>query len=241
MQAREYKPILPLTTKYLPPPPLPPTQPHVEKEKHIYKKGEHKYIWQFVKDLLSVGDPCIQWKDAQRGVFQVHDQVRLAAMWASYRDLTELPIIDPNIGIYRQIKTFLYPPKCRTPFVKRISGKTFQFEQKFFKTFASYKNKSEIHPSELVKCIKTRMTDENFCKDIAELGSKFFCQKGCGSEYSKLESCQNHESVCTYKNNSNTNEAIPIILNNSREKLLLEFSPEPQADICIDTWSLDYT
>ena len=186
------------------------------------KKNEHKHLWQYVKELLTVGDPCVQWEDEEKGLFILHDQVGLAAMWACYRELSLLPKLHPITGIFTQVRNFLYPPKGRKEFVKKVSHQIFQFEKKFYKSwqFVKYNFISGIHP-QVVKYMKTRMEDMKFLKSIKELGSTIHCQKGCGSTYLRMESCQKHESVCTFKGNLQPKKVCSI---DSREMLLVEFA-----------------
>ena len=169
------------------------------------QRGKHRWLWQFVKDLLNIGDPCIQWEDEDVGVFTVHDQLRLGAMWCCYRELSKLPYIQ----VFRQFANFFglssFPNRNRKIYVKKISHKKFQFEKTFFMSnqYSSYNITSHIPPSDIAKYMETRMMDKKFLEKIGweemQPKPKIFCQKGCGSEYLRLESRQNHESVCTYK------------------------------------------
>lgn len=49
--------------------------------------GKHRWLWQFMKELLFVGDPSLQWYNQREGSFVLQDHDQLAVKWECYKKM----------------------------------------------------------------------------------------------------------------------------------------------------------
>merc|ERR1711971_724881 len=52
--------------------------------------SKHRWLWQFIKELLLVGDPSLQWVNQREGCFLLRDQDGLATKWECYKKLHKM-------------------------------------------------------------------------------------------------------------------------------------------------------
>merc|ERR1719391_760670 len=52
--------------------------------------SKHRWLWQFMKELLLVGDPALQWVNQREGSFFLRDQDGLATKWECYKKLHKM-------------------------------------------------------------------------------------------------------------------------------------------------------
>ena len=158
--------------------------------------GKHRWLWQFMKELLFVGDPSLQWFNQREGSFILQDHDQLAVKWECYKKLHNM-----KAQVWRQMRYYfgwmeenkiIRPvPDCDT---------RFQFVERFYREkFLPYKFK----PHTDLKILSEMARDMDPTLDILSRykngnKEKVFCVKGCGSQFINTEACARHESVCTY-------------------------------------------
>ena len=158
--------------------------------------GKHRWLWQFMKELLFIGDTSLQWYNQREGVFVLRDQDQLAVKWECYKKMHNM-----KAQVWRQMRYYfgwmeenkiIRPvPDCDT---------RFQFVERFYREkFLPYKFK----PHTDLKILSEMARDMDPTLDILSRykngnKEKVFCVKGCGSQFINTEACARHESVCTY-------------------------------------------
>jgi len=157
---------------------------------------KHRWLWQFMKELLFVGDPSIQWVNQREGSFVLKDQDSLAIKWECYKKLHKM-----KAQVWRQMRYYfgwMEENKIVRPVVDFQNR--FQFQEKFYREkFLPYK----FRPHADLAKISTMAAGMDPNHDILSryrhgLKEKVFCFRGCGSQFINKEACQRHESVCTY-------------------------------------------
>jgi len=158
--------------------------------------SKHRWLWQFMKELLFVGDPSIQWYSQREGSFILKDQDSLAVKWECYKKLHKM-----KAQVWRQMRYYfgwMEENKIVRPIVEFQNR--FQFQEKFYREkFLPYKFRPH---ADLVK-ISTMAAGMDPGLDILSryrhgLKEKVFCFRGCGSQFINKEACSRHESVCTF-------------------------------------------
>ena len=158
--------------------------------------GKHRWLWQFMKELLFVGDPSIQWYNQREGSFTLKDQDQLAIKWECYKKLHKM-----KAQVWRQMRYYfgwMEENKIVRP-VPDVEHR-FQFVEKFYREkFLPYRFKPHTDLKALAK-----MASEMDCAGAVlsryKHGhkDKVYCIRGCGSQFINKEACTRHESVCTY-------------------------------------------
>lgn len=168
--------------------------------------SKHRWLWQFMKELLFVGDPSIQWVNQRAGTFLLLDQDQLAVKWECYKKIHKM-----KAQVWRQMRYYfgwMEENKIVRPAVvdpglpqsRTVTTNQFQFVEKFYKEkFLPYKFK----PHTDLKAISAMAAGMDPSQDILSrykngLKEKVFCFKGCGSQFINKEACSRHETVCTY-------------------------------------------
>jgi len=172
----------------------------LEKRQPISSKqprcSKHRWLWQFMKELLFVGDPSIQWFSQRDGSFILQDQDSLAVKWECYKKLHKM-----KAQVWRQMRYYfgwMEENKIVRP-VQEFPNR-FQFQEKFYREkFLPYKFRPH---ADLLK-ISTMAAGMDPGLDILSryrngLKEKVFCFRGCGSQFINKEACSRHESVCTF-------------------------------------------
>ena len=54
--------------------------------------GKHRWLWQFMKELLFVGDPSLQWNNQREGSFFLQDHDQLAVKWECYKKMHNMKV-----------------------------------------------------------------------------------------------------------------------------------------------------
>ena len=54
--------------------------------------GKHRWLWQFMKELLFVGDPSLQWHNQREGSFFLQDHDQLAVKWECYKKMHNMKV-----------------------------------------------------------------------------------------------------------------------------------------------------
>jgi len=158
--------------------------------------SKHRWLWQFMKELLFVGDPSIQWFSQTEGSFILKDQDSLAIKWECYKKLHKM-----KAQVWRQMRYYfgwMEENKIVRPVVEFQNR--FQFQEKFFREkFLPYK----FRPHADLAKISSMAAGMDPSLDILSryrngLKEKVFCYRGCGSQFINKEACTRHESVCTF-------------------------------------------
>jgi len=158
--------------------------------------SKHRWLWQFMKELLFVGDPSIQWYSQREGSFILKDQDSLAVKWECYKKLHKM-----KAQVWRQMRYYfgwMEENKIVRPVVEFQNR--FQFQEKFYREkFLPYK----FRPHADLAKISTMAAGMDPSLDILSryrhgLKEKVFCFRGCGSQFINKEACSRHESVCTF-------------------------------------------
>jgi len=158
--------------------------------------SKHRWLWQFMKELLFVGDPSIQWFSQAEGSFVLKDQDSLAIKWECYKKLHKM-----KAQVWRQMRYYfgwMEENKIVRPVVEFQNR--FQFQEKFFREkFLPYK----FRPHADLAKISSMAAGMDPSMDILSryrngLKEKVFCYRGCGSQFINKEACTRHESVCTF-------------------------------------------
>jgi len=158
--------------------------------------SKHRWLWQFMKELLFVGDPSIQWFNQREGTFILKDQDSLAIKWECYKKLHKM-----KAQVWRQMRYYfgwMEENKIVRPVVEFQNR--FQFQEKFYREkFLPYK----FRPHADLAKISSMAAGMDPGLDILSryrhgLKEKVFCFRGCGSQFINKEACTRHESVCTF-------------------------------------------
>jgi len=158
--------------------------------------SKHRWLWQFMKELLFVGDPSIQWFSQAEGSFVLKDQDSLAIKWECYKKLHKM-----KAQVWRQMRYYfgwMEENKIVRPVVEFQNR--FQFQEKFYREkFLPYK----FRPHADLAKISSMAAGMDPSLDILSryrhgLKEKVFCYRGCGSQFINKEACTRHESVCTF-------------------------------------------
>ena len=65
-------------------------KPEIRRAYRETKCGKHRWLWQFMKELLFIGDPCIKWYNQKEGSFMLPDQDQLAIKWECYKKINQM-------------------------------------------------------------------------------------------------------------------------------------------------------
>jgi len=158
--------------------------------------SKHRWLWQFMKELLFVGDPSLQWLSQREGSFVLRDQDGLAIKWECYKRLHKM-----KAQVWRQMRYYfgwMEENKIVKPMLEFENQ--FQFHEKFYREkFLPYKFRPH---ADLVKIslMAAEMDPNTDILSRYRTGSKekVFCVRGCGSQFINKEACSRHEGVCTF-------------------------------------------
>lgn len=158
--------------------------------------SKHRWLWQFMKELLFVGDPSIQWFSQREGSFILKDQDSLAIKWECYKKLHKM-----KAQVWRQMR-YYFGWMEENKIVRPVTEfpNRYQFQEKFYREkFLPYK----FRPHADLEKISTMAAGMDPSLDILSryrhgAKEKVFCFRGCGSQFINKEACQRHESVCTF-------------------------------------------
>ena len=153
---------------------------------------KHRWLWQFMKELLYLGDPTLRWFNQKEGVFILRDQDSLASKWECYKKMHNM-----KGQVWRQM-TYYFGWVEENKIMRQVPDVPchYQFLERFYREkFLPYKFKPHTDLTILHK-----MSKELDCQDLMsrckEKKVKVFCQHGCGSQFINKEACARHESVC---------------------------------------------
>merc|ERR1719452_324554 len=124
----------------------------LEKRQPISSKqprcSKHRWLWQFMKELLFVGDPSIQWFSQRDGSFILQDQDGLATKWECYKKLHKM-----KAQVWRQMR-YYFGWMEENKIVRRVAETTdrFQFHEKFYREkFLPYKFRPHADLEEIAR------------------------------------------------------------------------------------------
>jgi len=161
------------------------------------KCGKHRWLWQFMKELLFIGDPILKWYNQKEGTFMLYDQDQLAIKWECYKQLNSM-----KAQVWRQMR-YYFGWMEENKILRQVpeTENTFQFVERFYREkFLPYKFKPHTDINQLNK-IAEQMHEgvasvlsryKNGCKE------KVYCTHGCGSQFINKDACERHESVCSF-------------------------------------------
>jgi len=171
-------------------------------------KRKHKWLWQFLKELLN--DPiefCCSWIDRSEGRFKILDKSLCTAKWENYKLVKKMS----TVGYGKQEFDACFEWYHKIKILKKLSEEKeeilrFQFHPTFYSEFFEpYRFLTSI-PREMVKIGKFLVTPKERPKPEKTKASPMYCSKNCGSQYIKLSALENHEKVCCGKIPSSSSE-----------------------------------
>jgi len=158
--------------------------------------SKHRWLWQFMKELLLVGDPTLQWLNQREGSFLLRDQDGLATKWECYKKLHKM-----KAQVWRQMR-YYFGWMEENKIVRPVPETTdrFQFHEKFYREkFLPYKFRPHADLEEIARM--AQQLDPNtdiLSRYRSGLKEKVYCVRGCGSQFINREACARHEGVCTF-------------------------------------------
>lgn len=175
------------------------------KKQHVYrdsgKCGKHRWLWQFMKELLFVGDPSLQWVNQKEGSFILRDQEGLAIKWECYKKMNNM-----KAQVWRQMRYYfgwMEENKIVRP-IPDQKDKYFFVERFYREKFLPYKFKPHTDLKAISKmAVNLDGTELIMSRYRNGLKEKVYCQRGCGSQFINKEALGRHESVCTFSLPSN--------------------------------------
>jgi len=164
------------------------------------KGGKHRWLWQFMKELLFIGDPCLKWYNQKEGTFLLFDQDQLAIKWECYKQLNCM-----KAQVWRQMR-YYFGWMEENKILRQVpeTEHTYQFVERFYREkFLPYKFKPHTNVKQLNEMAKEMREGvasvlsryKNGCKE------KVYCSHGCGSQFINKDACERHESVCSFELN----------------------------------------
>merc|ERR1712241_817464 len=158
--------------------------------------GKHRWLWQFMKELLFIGDTSLQWVNQREGIFTLRDQDQLAIKWECYKKMHNM-----KAQVWRQMR-YYFGWMEENKIIRPVpdSDSRFQFVERFYREkFMPYKFK----PHTDLKTLSDMAQNMDPSLDILSRykngnKEKVYCVRGCGSQFINTEACARHESVCTY-------------------------------------------
>ena len=158
--------------------------------------GKHRWLWQFMKELLFIGDTSLQWFNQRDGIFILRDQDQLAVKWECYKKMHNM-----KAQVWRQMR-YYFGWMEENKIIRPVpdSDSRFQFVERFYREkFMPYKFKPHTDLktlSEMAQAMDPSLDILSRYKNGNK--EKVYCVKGCGSQFINTEACARHESVCTY-------------------------------------------
>ena len=158
--------------------------------------GKHRWLWQFMKELLFIGDTSLQWFNQREGIFVLRDQDQLAVKWECYKKMHNM-----KAQVWRQMR-YYFGWMEENKIIRPVpdSDSRFQFVERFYREkFMPYKFKPHTDLktlSEMAQAMDPSLDILSRYKNGNK--EKVYCVKGCGSQFINTEACARHESVCTY-------------------------------------------
>lgn len=158
--------------------------------------SKHRWLWQFMKELLLVGDPALQWLNQTDGSFLLRDQDGLATKWECYKKLHKM-----KAQVWRQMR-YYFGWMEENKIVRPVPDSTdrFQFHEKFYREkFLPYKFRPHADLEEIARMAQQLDPDTDILSRYRSgLKEKVYCVRGCGSQFINREACSRHEGVCTF-------------------------------------------
>jgi len=160
--------------------------------------GKHRWLWQFMKELLFVGDPCLQWLNQRDGTFVLCDHDQLAVKWECYKKMHNM-----KAQVWRQMRYYfgwMEENKIVRPVTDSGADNLFQFVERFYREkFLPYKFKPHTDLKQISQMASEMDSVASvLCRYKDGLKTKVYCVRGCGSQFINKEACARHESVCTF-------------------------------------------
>jgi len=166
-------------------------------------KRKHKWLWQFLKEMLN--DPidcsCV-WIDRNLGCFKIVDKEKCTSMWENYKHVKKMSTV--GYGKQEFVACFEWYQKIKILRQIEIKGKEsdvslkYQFHPTFYHDFFEpYKFLTSI-PREMLRYGKhlTVSVKKPVIRKLKSPKSPMYCSKNCGSQYINSSALQNHEKVC---------------------------------------------
>jgi len=158
--------------------------------------SKHRWLWQFMKELLLVGDSALQWVNQREGSFLLRDQDGLAVKWECYKKLHKM-----KAQVWRQMR-YYFGWMEENKIVRPVPDTTdrFQFHEKFFREkFLPYKFRPHANLEEIARMAEQLDPNTDILSRYRSgLKEKVYCVRGCGSQFINREACSRHEGVCTF-------------------------------------------
>ena len=160
--------------------------------------GKHRWLWQFMKELLFIGDTSLQWYNQREGVFILRDQDQLAVKWECYKKMHNM-----KAQVWRQMRYYfgwMEENKIVRPVTDSGADNLFQFVERFYREkFLPYKFKPHTDLKQISQMASEMDSVASvLCRYKDGLKTKVYCVRGCGSQFINKEACARHESVCTF-------------------------------------------
>lgn len=158
--------------------------------------GKHRWLWQFMKELLFVGDPSLQWYNQREGSFVLQDHDQLAVKWECYKKMHNM-----KAQVWRQMRYYfgwMEENKIVRPVPEEEN--LYIFVERFYREkFLPYKFKPHTDIKQINKMASEMDSVASVLSRYKEgFKEKVFCVRGCGSQFINKEACSRHESVCTF-------------------------------------------
>lgn len=158
--------------------------------------GKHRWLWQFMKELLFVGDPSLQWHNQREGSFFLQDHDQLAVKWECYKKMHNM-----KAQVWRQMR-YYFGWMEENKIVRPVPDEEnlYIFVERFYREkFLPYKFKPHTDIKQINKMASEMDSVDSVLSRYKEgCKEKVFCVRGCGSQFINKEACTRHESVCTY-------------------------------------------
>lgn len=161
-----------------------------------YVMEQHRWLWQFMKELFDRHDPCLEWRNIHDGIFALMDMERLGQLWENYKIITNQ---SKKAQCWRQLR-YYFSMVDDSRIIRQIplggGNVVYQFRTLFYKErFNHYNYKPFANFKDLEKDIPNI---SSIIKPLASDIPALFCSKGCGSQFRKVEALSRHEKVCTH-------------------------------------------